>query len=94
MNYAADMQFNLFSLNSMMMNGWTLGRDKMCLSLSKNKIELKFDIKIPTQNRCLFVMRIKRNEDTEASMMKVDKSKSNDNDKKKNNKNIHKEKET
>ena len=57
-NYASNMQFNLFSLNSMMMKGWKLGGDKTCLSLTKNKIELKFDIKIPTQSGCLFVMYI------------------------------------
>ena len=58
--YIPANKFNLFAVTKRMMNGWELGGNKDALWLRKENQEIKFDIKIPTKEGCIFAVWIER----------------------------------
>ena len=59
-SFSENAKFNLFSVNSLLMNGWTLTGDTSGISLKKGHIMITFDIVIKTKKGKLFCTRIKR----------------------------------
>ena len=46
--------FNLFSIGRCLVNGWKLSGDSNHVLISKNGVEIKFDIKIRTKKGVLY----------------------------------------
>jgi hypothetical protein len=61
-SYSENAKFNLFSINSLLANGWILHGDNKGLILRKGDVMITFDIIVPTRKGKLFCTRIKRRE--------------------------------
>jgi hypothetical protein len=61
-SYSENAKFNLFSINTLLMNGWSLNGNNKGLSLRKGSTILDFDIVIRTKKGKLFCTRIRRKE--------------------------------
>ena len=59
--YNSGTNFNLFSIPRMLSLGWNLKGDKDALVITKDGMELRFDIKITTKRGALYCMYMKRN---------------------------------
>ena len=59
-NYVPQNKFNLFSLTKMIKQGWILHRNKECIWLTKDSMEISFDIAIQTAAGTLYCAYLKR----------------------------------
>ena len=63
-------RYNLFSITSLLKEGWALAGSKDCLTLTKEDQKILFDICIPTSKGLIFAMYIRR--DTELAGVSTD----------------------
>jgi hypothetical protein len=69
MEYYPECPYNVLSGPKRLLQGWKLSGDKDCLVISKDGIEIRFNIIIRTEKSCLYVAYMKQNMVTETGIV-------------------------